>query len=221
MGKNKAMKAERLIRSLRRYMARTGERRLSILLPKMEKFFNEVKKNTVTNLSPSETTNELAPYVLSKMQSHWAKLTERALLKSGGRARKLPKVGSKVLLQIPPDKFSKSNNPRYYSMVYFVSKILPRAPRNRYVINEVENPSKQVKGSFPPSKLKLVHGLEVLPASSLVSEEFKQRDNDVTRRRLLLQDDSEDERYIKHEPVIESPFARRPITRSMTFAPSI
>ncbi len=219
MKQNKAFLAERKIRSLRLVLGRmksvmSKSLPLSKMLKRAEHLFNYVKRNPITQLTPMQTTDLVAEYVLRKLRQHRNKLIERAQRKGGmANPATLPTVGSKVLLRMDSTEgsafASKSSSPKYFKQRYIVTKVLQRSPRNRYVLGYLERPSLTLEGSFPPSRLRRVLDSPP-PLPSLPSPPFPmQREAHPTKSVA----------YKSIAPTKASPVARTMLTRSMTAAP--
>ncbi len=148
---NKAWAAERRIKQLRRILARIRTSSpggsFNVLLEKAEYHLNHVAVNSITGLTPQETTNNKAPFVLLKLRRHRAKIVDSQ------PKEKVLHLGDPVLLRLPTGVFDKSDDPKYSTEVYTIVGVKPTAPRLSY---RLRGGGETIVGSFPASRLALV-----------------------------------------------------------------
>ncbi len=161
---HKSFAAERRIRYLRLLLARmlrSGHSAdLYQLARRAETFINHHHENTVTGLTPQETTNRKGGHVLEKLrQSRAAQLAIRK--PSERRARNPFSLGDVVakklpLSQVAGGKFTKTGDSQIDRRQNFlVIGVKPTGPRHSYRLRGLED-GLTLEGTYAPSQLHLV-----------------------------------------------------------------
>lgn len=177
---HKSWLAERSISSLRTAMSRirasgAGQRPLSQVMKTIERFFNENKRNVSTKLTPNETSNEIAGWVLQRREEKRLAVEEK--LRTEGKPEKL-NVGDVVLKRLPPHVFKKQGDPNYSDLQYVIVSVRNTRPLESYKIRLLDESEPPLQGTFALSSLAKVQA-EATPTTTL-SLERKEPPSDAT-----------------------------------------
>ncbi|MCP4491818.1 MAG: hypothetical protein GY820_31605 [Gammaproteobacteria bacterium] len=150
---------------------------LNTLLPKVEKMIN-LTRNSRTGLSPNETTDEKALYILDKLRSWRYNLTK-------GKAPKPRfKVGDLVRVKKQGGQaaaFAKSSEHSFGMNVYKVHAIKETRPQVSYILSTVAGELLDV-GTFPEGRLRLADAPSPVQHATITTT-TKQPEASMTSRR--------------------------------------
>ena len=159
---NKSSHAERKIRQVRVAMARLkqgGHGLNSVaLLKRVQDLINNTP-NSITHLSPNQTTNSMAPLVLQRTLSHRYGVTKGVSLKPS------LSTGDVVMLSlrtINRPSFAKSSTPAFFPDLYEIIGTKPTSPQPSYVLRSKKTGNELV-GSFPQNRLTKIDEEEMQP----------------------------------------------------------
>ncbi len=173
---NKAFAAERRVKYLRLLLARMirSGRKVDLygLARRAETFTNTHHKNTATGLTPNETTNDKAGYILEKL--HKSRAEQTAVTRRKLVAKNPFRLGQIVAKKLPVSRvqggaFTKTGDSQIDgNQNYMVVGVKHTAPRASYRLRGLRDGITS-KGAFAPSQLQSITNAPTMHSLSMAS----------------------------------------------------